>query len=65
MNKAELIKHYAKNLEKVKKVYGGDCLGKSYIDFAQGQLDAVVTGGMDSLLEYWKKHNEETESVAK
>ena len=52
----ELIKYYEKNLEKVKTVYRDDDLKKEYISFAQGQLDAVKSGGMKELQKFWKNN---------
>lgn len=43
MNRAELIKYYEKQLEKVKKQYS-DELHKSYVKYAEKQLEEVKNG---------------------
>ena len=54
----ELIDRYTKKLNDVTKEWGklGD-RGQDYIDFAQGELDAVKKGGLEELKKFWKSHN--------
>ena len=55
----DLTDYYTKNLEKVKKSFGGGTghaaeKGKAYIEFAQGQLDAYKKGGEKEVNKYRK-----------
>ena len=56
MTKEMLIAYYEKNLENVKAAYKDDWRKESYIEYAEGQLEAVKADGMEGLKRFWKNH---------
>ena len=56
MSNEKLVAYYEKNLETVKAMYKDDWRKASYIQYAEGQLEAVKRGGMEELKKFWAEN---------
>ena len=56
MTQKQLIAYYTANLEKVRAMWNADDpRDYRYIDYAERELNAVKTGGMNALISFWNE----------